>query len=160
MVKIVISSLVDGGSATAGPPLGPALGPLGVNINGIIAEINSKTKDFKGTKVPVKVIVDKDSKAFEIQVGSPPASSLIKKELGIESGAKVKDEKVGNLSFEQLAKVARMKSSVSLAKDLKKVANEVLGTCVSMGVTCNGQDPRAVIKEINEGKHDSVFKGK
>ena len=53
-----------------------------------------------------------------------------------------------------------MKSTVSLAKDLKKVANEVLGTCVSMGVTCNGQDPREVIKEINEGKHDSLFKGK
>ena len=73
--------------ATAGPPLGPALGPLGINIMNVIKAINDKTKDFEGMKVPVKVIVDTATKDFEITVGTPPTSALIKGELGSEKGS-------------------------------------------------------------------------
>jgi large subunit ribosomal protein L11 len=66
-----IEALVEGGKASAGPPLGPALGPLGVNIMQIINTINDKTKQFSGMKVPVKVIVDPKTKDFEIQVSTP-----------------------------------------------------------------------------------------
>ena len=83
MSKITIPAIVEGGKATAGPPLGPALGPLGVNIGGIIDEINKKTGPFAGLKVPVKVIVDKETKKFEIEVGSPSTGELLKKELGV-----------------------------------------------------------------------------
>ncbi len=72
MAKATIDAIVDGGAATAGPPLGPALGPYGIAAK-VVAEINSKTKDFKGMKIPVKIIVDKDTKEFEIQLGTPPA---------------------------------------------------------------------------------------
>ncbi len=71
----VIEALIDGGKASAAPPLGPALGPMGVNIGQVIAEINKKTEHFKGMQVPVKVIVDKETKSFEITVGTPPAST-------------------------------------------------------------------------------------
>lgn len=64
MSEVTISGLVEGGKASGGPPLGPALGPLGVNINNIISEINNKTKQFEGIKIPVKVIVDPVTKAF------------------------------------------------------------------------------------------------
>ena len=81
-----IEALVDGGKASAGPPLGPALGPLGVNIGAIVGEINNKTKNFDGMKVPVKIIVDEKTKEFTITIGTPPTSALILKELGIEKG--------------------------------------------------------------------------
>ena len=69
--------LVDGGKATPGAPLGPALGPLGVNIVEIIKAINEKTKAFEGMKVPVTLVVDPKTKAYTITVGTPPTSALI-----------------------------------------------------------------------------------
>lgn len=157
-MKITIPALVEGGKANAGPPLGPQLGPLGVNIGGIIAEINKKTAAFSGLSIPIKVVVDKDTKEFEIEVGSPPASALIKKELGVEKGQKAKaDGPIGDLSMEQVVKIAKMKQEKSLAKSLKAAANEILGTCVSVGATVDGRNPKELIKEVNEGKHDALF---
>ena len=148
----VVEVLVTGGRATPGPPLGPAIGPLGVNVKKVVEEINKKTKEFEGLSVPVKIIV-KEDKSFEIEVGIPPVSALIKKELGIEKGAhKTKHEVVGNLTLEQVIKIAKMKRKQMLSYTLKSAVKEVLGTCVSMGVTVEGKHPKEVIKEINEGK--------
>ena len=58
MPEDTVEVLVEGGSATPGPPLGPAIGPLGINMMQVVEEINNKTADFKGMKVPVKIIVD------------------------------------------------------------------------------------------------------
>ena len=157
MSKQVISALVQGGKASAGPPLGPALGPIGVNIGEVIAKINEKTKDFAGIQVPVKVIVDPKTKEFEIEVGSPPTSALIKRELGIEKGAGNREAPAGDISLETAVKIAKMKFESLNTPFLKNAAKEVLGTCVSMGVTCNGKDPREVMKEIDEGVHDGFF---
>jgi len=160
MSKITIPAIVEGGRANAGPPLGPALGPLGVNIGGIIDEINKKTSPFAGIKVPVKVIVDKASKTFEIEVGSPSTGELLKKELGVEKGRKggADDPKtVGDLKFEQVVKVARMKETGSLVRSLKNGAKEVLGTCVSLGITVEGKDAREAIKRVDKGEFDSVL---
>jgi len=156
-VKITVQALIDGGKATPGAPLGPALGPLGVNMGQIVATINERTKSFEGMKIPVKVIVDKENKSFEIEVGMPPTSALIKKELGIETGAKAKGEVVGNLTMQQVINVAKAKGSVSLAKGLKPTVCEVLGTCLSMGVTCDGKSAKEVVKEVKEGKHDKML---
>ncbi|HIP63603.1 MAG TPA: 50S ribosomal protein L11 [Archaeoglobus profundus] len=148
----VVEVLVTGGRATPGPPLGPAIGPLGVNVKKVVEEINKKTKEFEGLAVPVKIIV-KEDKSFEIEVGVPPVSALIKKELGIEKGAhKTKHEVVGNLTLEQVIKIAKMKRKQMLSYTLKSAVKEVLGTCVSMGVTVEGKHPKEIIKEINEGK--------
>ena len=78
-----VEALVDGGRASAGPPLGPALGPKGVNIGQVIAKINERTKAFDGMKVPVKILIN-DDKSFDIKVGTPPMSALIKSELGLD----------------------------------------------------------------------------
>ncbi|MBD3263065.1 50S ribosomal protein L11 [Candidatus Woesearchaeota archaeon] len=153
-----IEALVDGGKASAGPPLGPALGPLGVNIMQIINTINDKTKEFQGMKVPVKVIVDPKTKEFEIEVGTPPAASLILNEIGVEKGAaSPSKQKVGNLTIDQAIKVAKMKHDNLLGANIKQKTKEVIGTCVSMGVTVEGKKPRDVLKEIDEGIHDSKF---
>ncbi len=154
----VIEALVDGGKANAGPPLGPALGPLGVNIMEVIKVINEKTKAFQGMKVPVKVVVDPNTKSFEVTVGTPPTSALIKKELGIGKGSgETGRSNVGNLTMQQVRKIAEMKQDSLLGKDWKMKSKEVIGTCDSMGITVEGKDPRVVQKEIDEGKYDEVF---
>jgi len=153
-----VEALVEGGKASAGPPLGPALGPLGVNIIQIINTINDKTKQFEGMKVPVKVIVDPKTKKFEVEVGTPPASSLILKEIGLEKGSGAPStRKVGNISVDQAIKVAKMKSDGLLGKNLKQKTKEVIGTCVSMGVTVEGKKPQEIQKAIDDGVYDSKF---
>ena len=153
-----IEALVEGGKASAGPPLGPALGPLGVNIMQVINTINDKTKQFSGMKVPVKVIVDPKTKNFEIQVGTPPASSLILKELNLEKGSgSAGTHKIGNITVDQAVKVAKMKQDNLLGKELKQKTKEVIGTCVSLGVTVEGKKPKEIQKAIDEGKFDSKF---
>ncbi len=155
----VIEALVDGGKATAGPPLGPALGPLGVNIMEVVKAINEKTKAFQGMKVPVKVVVDPNTKSFEITVGTPPTSALIKKELGIEKGSgDARKTKVGNLTMEQVKRIADMKKDSLLGKDMKSRVKEVIGTCQSMGITVEGKNPKDILKEIDEGKYDDVLR--
>ncbi|MFX1411858.1 MAG: 50S ribosomal protein L11 [Promethearchaeota archaeon] len=156
--KKIVELLVSGGQANAGPPLGPALGPLGVNVMAIVNKINELTKDYSGMKVPVKVIVDPESKEFEVNIGTPTASALIVSELKIEKGSGTPStQKVGDLSIEQVVKIAKMKRLELLAKDLKGAAKEVLGVCVSMGVTAGGKDPREVQQEIDSGKYDDIF---
>lgn len=153
-----VSILVEGGKATPAPPLGPSLAPLGVNIGEIVRQINEKTKEFAGVKVPVKVTVDSATKEFEISVGSPPAAELLKKELKIEKGAaNAKTEEVGNLKFEQLIKVATMKFEGMNALTLKKAAKEIAGTCANMGIRIDSKKAKNVQKLIDEGKYDSYF---
>jgi len=157
--KKVIEALVSGGQATAGPPLGPALGPLGVNVLAIVNKINEVTKAYAGMKVPVKISVDTETKEFEVNVGTPTASALIVSELRIEKGSKApKTEKVGNLSMEQVLRIAKVKRAELLSKNLKAAVKEVLGSCVSMGVTVENKDPREVQQEIDQGKHDELLK--
>jgi large subunit ribosomal protein L11 len=153
-----IDAIVEGGKATPGPPLAPALAPMGVNIGQVVAKINELTKDFAGMKVPVKVHVDPKTKAFTIEVGSPPTAEIIKKEAGIEKGAGNREAAAGDLGIEKAVAIAKAKRN-SLGKDLKETLKEVLGSCVSMGVTVNGRNAKEAIKEVNEGKHDSLLKG-
>jgi len=130
-----ISSLVTGGGASAGPPLGPALGPLGVNIMEVIKSINEKTKDFEGMKVPVTVIVDSDTKKYEIEIGIPSAAALIMKEAGIQKGSGASGtEWAGDVTMNSIIKVANTKLEKSYASSLKSVANTIIGTCVALGL--------------------------
>jgi large subunit ribosomal protein L11 len=156
--KKVVELLVSGGQATAGPPLGPALGPLGVNVMMIVNKINELTKDYAGMKVPVKVAVDPETKEFEVSVGTPTASALIVSELKLEKGSATPNTaKVGNLTMEQVLRITKIKRHELLAKNLKLAAKEVLGSCVSMGVTVDGKDPREVQKGIDDGLYDAMF---
>ncbi len=156
--KKIVEALVAGGQATAGPPLGPALGPLGVNVLAVVNKINEVTKDYAGMKVPVKLTIDTENKTFEVSVGTPTASALIVSELKIEKGSgSPKTQKVGDISMEQAVKVAKLKQAELLSTNLKDAVKEILGTCISMGVTVNGKDPRDIQKEIDEGKHDALI---
>ncbi len=146
-----IKVMVDAGKASAAQ-LAQALGPLGVNIGAIVDEINKKTSSFSGMKVPVTVVVDA-KKNFEIKVGSPPTSALITKELGAAKGAaNPKTETAGNLSMEQVKKIAGMKGEKMNSFTIEKNMREVIGTCNSMGVLVDGKRAKELQKEITEGK--------
>jgi large subunit ribosomal protein L11 len=156
--KKQVEALLNGGEANAGPPLGPILGPLGVNLLQIVNKINELTKAYAGMKVPVRVIVDVDTKEFEVEIGTPTTSALVVKELGIQKGSgNPKAEKVGNLTMDQVAKIAAMKMPSSYSKTVRTAAKEVMGTCVSLGITIEGKDPREVQKELDQGKWDQLF---
>lgn len=151
-----VSSLVTGGAASAGPPLGPALGPLGVNIMEIIKAINDKTKDFEGMKVPVTVSVFPDTKKWEIVIGIPSAAALLLKEAGIQKGTGTAGTAwVGDITIDSVVKVAKTKLEKSYATSLKSVAKTIVGTCLSLGIKVEGKSPKEITAEINDGKWDA-----
>ena len=150
-----ISSLVTGGEASAGPPLGPALGPMGVNIMEVINAINEKPNDFKGMKVPVTVTIDSDTKKWEIEIGIPSASALILKEADIQKGSSTSgSEWVSDIGIDAIVKVSNVKLESSYASELKSVAKQVIGTCQCLGIKIEGKTPKEITAEINDGKWD------
>ncbi len=156
-----ISALIEGGKATAGPPIGPALGPMGINAGKVVAEINEKTKDFAGTTVPVKIIVNPATKDYKIEIGTPSVAALIKKEMAIEKGSgKALEEKIGDIAIDQLIKVSRSKKDALLSRTPKAALKEVVGTCVTLGVTIDGKEPKEMIKEIDKGLFDAKIDGR
>ncbi len=154
-----VSALVTGGQANAGPPLGPTLGPLGVNILQIVNTINEKTKDFEGMKVPVTVSVDKKTKQWTVDVGIPSAAALILKEVGLQKGSGTSGATwVGDIKFDSIIKIAKLKIDSSYAQDIKATAKEIVGTCLPLGIKIEGKSPKEITTEVNAGKWDDKFK--
>jgi len=151
----VVEVLVPGGKASAGPPLGPALGPLGVNVAEVVAKINEVTRDLGGMQVPVKVVV-RSRTDYEIEVGTPPTSALILKEAGLEKGAKDKTN-VGDLKMDKIIKIASIKKKNLLSTSLKKSVLEIIGTCGSMGITVEGMPYKQTQLAVREGKFDDLL---
>ncbi|PSG98756.1 MAG: 50S ribosomal protein L11 [Nanohaloarchaea archaeon SW_7_43_1] len=150
-----IETLVEGGSASAGPPLGPELGPLPTDVGEVVSAINEKTKDFEGMEVPVTVEVDEETGEFEVKVGKPPVAQLVFDELGIDGGSgEPNKNKIADMEFETACKVARMKASDLLAMDLRGAVKEVIGSTQAAGITVDGKDAYDIQQEIDEGKYD------
>jgi len=154
----VVEALVPGGKASAGPPLGPALGPLGVNVAQVVAKINEQTKDLNGMQVPVKIKV-KSRTEFEIEVGTPPTTALIIKEMGLEKGTG-DNTIVGNLTMEQVLKIVNIKRKGLLSKTLKQAASEVIGTAGSVGATIDGMQSKEAQLAVASGKYDEILEAK
>jgi len=154
-----VSALVTGGQASAGPPLGPTLGPLGVNILQIVIAINEKTKDFEGMKVPVTVNVDKVTKKWTVEVGIPSAAALILKEAGIQKGSGTSGATwVGDISPDAVVKVAKLKIDSSYALNIKSASKEIIGTCLALGIKISGKNPKEATADLESGKWDDKFK--
>ncbi len=142
-----VSVLVEGGKAAAGAQLGSALGPLGVNVGQVVQQINEQTKQFAGMRVPVVVRVDPATRQFTLVVGRPPVAALLLKEVGKETGSgKAKTETVGDVTLEAVRRIAEAKGADLYGRSVEERMNQVIGTCVSMGITVEGQDPRALLK--------------
>ncbi|NPV61271.1 MAG: 50S ribosomal protein L11 [Methanotrichaceae archaeon] len=154
----VVEALVPGGKASAGPPLGPALGPLGVNVAQVVAKINEQTADLNGMQVPVKIKV-KSRTEFEIEVGTPPTSALIIKEMGLEKGSGDKNA-VGNLTIDQVVKIANIKRKGLLSKNLKNAVREVIGTAGTLGATIEGMPSKEAQQAVAGGRFDEQLEAK
>ncbi|MEM0129177.1 MAG: 50S ribosomal protein L11 [Thermoplasmata archaeon] len=147
-----VSVLVEGGKASGGPPLGPALGPLGVNVGQVVAQINKETARFQGMRVPVVVRVDPQTRAFTLTVGKPPVAALLLKEAGKDKGSgKPKTETIGDVSLSAVRAIAEAKGTDLFGRTIEERMNQVIGTCVSLGLTVDGKDPRQVLRERKAG---------
>ena len=157
--KIIVKALVTGGSASGGPPIGPAVGPTGINIKDVVDAVNEQTMMFKGLTVPVRIECDPETKQFEIFVETPSTASLLLKEVGVEKGASNPgEEKIGNITLDQIISVATAKKDIFLEKTFKNCVKTVLGTALSVGLTVEGEDPRIIQKRIDNGEYDSKIK--
>jgi large subunit ribosomal protein L11 len=124
----------------------------------IVKQINDQTKDYAGMRVPVKVSVDTETKKFTVEVGIPSSSALIVKESGAQKGAATpKTSVVGNLTVDQLVKIAGVKKGQSYGTTTKSVAKEIAGSCVSMGITIEGKPAREFLNDVDSGKWDESF---
>lgn len=127
------------GKANPSPPVGPALGQHGVNIMDFCKAFNDKTSDMdKDLPCPVVITVKKD-KSFTFVINTPPASALIKKELGLKKGSSVPNkDKVGSLTIDQLKKIAAVKAPDLNADSEAQAVKIIAGSARSMGVEIEG----------------------
>jgi large subunit ribosomal protein L11 len=155
MVEKTFNFIVNGGKATGGPPIGPALGPMGLNIMAIVNDINAQTAEYDGLPVPVDVIIDTDTKVFSVKVGMLTTFALISQATGLEKGSGEPNSKfVADISFDKLIGVAKKKRAGIYAASLKTAVREVLGTCQSAGVTVDGRPAKEVQQAIKSGEYD------
>ena len=159
MAKESVDMIIEGGKATLSAQMGQKFGPLGVNIQGILNDVNKKTEAFKGMKVPVKIHVETSDKSYEIDVGTPPTSELIKKENELEKGSGTPNSlKAGYLSMEQVIKIAKMKKDSLLVYDLKGAVKNIIGSCVSVGILIEGKEPKEIMKMVDNNEYDDMIK--
>ncbi len=137
MAKTVTRQLklqIEAGKATPAPPIGPALGQVGINIGDFVNQFNEATKDMRGDVIPVVVSVY-DDRTFDFVLKTPPASKLLLKALGIKSGSgKNVTKKVGKVTQKQLEEIAETKMVDISANDVKAGAKIIAGTARSMGI--------------------------
>ena len=125
---------IPGGDAKPAPPVGPALGQLGVPIMPFCKEFNAKTQDMAGTIIPVVITVYQD-KSFTFILKSPPAAELLKKAAGIAAGSgEPNKEKVGRVTHAQLLEIVARKKEDLNAHDPEMAARIIAGTARSMGI--------------------------
>jgi len=154
-----VKLIVEGGKMAPGPAVSQQLGPMGINLGKVIADVNEATKGFAGMKVPVELDVDPKTKTYKIKVSSPPVAELIKKEIAAEKGSgEPKKFKVGNIPFERVVSIAKTKMPNLLARDLKKSVKLIVGTCVSLGVLIDSKEAKDIEKEIDSGVYDNEIK--
>jgi len=154
----VVKLLIEGGKATPGPPIGPTLGPLGINVMEVVNKINELTAQYKGLTVPVKVIVDTETKKFRVEVGVPTTTALLLKAVGAsEPSGDPAHKKIGDLPLEKIIEIVLMKKRQLLAKTIKGAVKTILGTARAIGITVEGKDPKIVSREIDEGKYDELL---
>lgn len=141
MAKHVVTQVklqAKGGQATPAPPVGTALGPHGVNIGQFVSQFNERTREMNGMVTPVVITIYSD-RSFEFVLKSPPAAVLLKQAAQIAKGAsRVKSEKVGTVTQDQLLEIAKTKINDLNAKDLDQAAKMIAGTARSMGLEVVG----------------------
>ncbi|NTW89694.1 MAG: 50S ribosomal protein L11 [Candidatus Moranbacteria bacterium] len=137
-IKTVIKLQIPGGKANPAPPVGPALGQHGLNIQGFCMQFNEATKDRPGDVIPAEITVYED-RTFDFVLKTSPAAELLKKAAKVEKGAaNPKKDKVGIVSMAQVREIAEKKMEDLNANDVDAAAKIVAGTARSMGIKVEG----------------------
>jgi large subunit ribosomal protein L11 len=157
---MIIKLLIEGGDMKPGPAIAQQLGPKGINMGKVIADVNTATKAFKGMKVPVELDVNEKTKTFTVKALSPPTAELLKQEAKLTKGSPKQKEYVANISIEDVIKVASIKHSNMLEKELKSAVRSVLGTCAAMGILVENNTANELSSEIASGKFANEIKNK
>lgn len=151
-----IEMMIEGGKATAVPAISQKLGPLKINIQQVLQDVNKKTASLEGMQVPVKLAVDTKTKEYKIEIGTPPTTELIKKELGLQKGSGTPDkQKIANISIEQCIKISKMKMDSMFTDNLKSALKSVTGSCNSLGILIEGKTSDQIKKEIDSGMYNN-----
>ncbi len=137
-LKTQVKLQIQAGKANPAPPVGPALGQHGLNIQEFCTAFNDKTKDKMGDIIPVIINIYED-RSFDFVLKTPPAAELIKKAINLQKGSgEPQKNKVGKITHAQLKEIAEKKMEDLNAKDIEAAINIVAGTAKSMGVTVEG----------------------
>ncbi len=133
-IKTTIKLQVNGGTATAGPPVGIALGPHGLNIMDFVKKFNDMTKDQQGVVIPVEITVYED-RTFDFKLKTPPAAYLLRKAAGVEKGSGIPNKKkAGAVTKAQVREIAETKMADLNANDVEQAMKVIEGTARSMGI--------------------------
>lgn len=155
----VIKVQVEGGKASSTPPLGPALSDAELNVNEVIEKINRMTEEYKGYTLTVKIIVDLDSKSYNIELELPTVTSLLlaAAKASAPSGDSM-HKKIGNISIEDVSRIAILKKPELNTKNLKAAIKMILSSARSIGLTVENKDPKDVMKDVDRGVYDEIIK--
>lgn len=137
-VKTIVKLQIPAGKATPAPPIGPALGQHGLNIQDFCTKFNAQTKDKAGDIIPVEITIFED-RTYKFKMKTPPAAELLKKAAGIPKGSgQALKEKVGKVTRKQVEEIAKKKMPDLNANDLEGAMKIVEGTARNMGITVEG----------------------
>ncbi|MFH1207895.1 MAG: 50S ribosomal protein L11 [Patescibacteria group bacterium] len=137
-VKTIVKLQLQGGKATPAPPVGPALGQHGLNLQDFCTKFNAQTKDKIGDVIPVEIKVFED-RTYSFILKTPPAAELLKKAAGIQKGSgQSLKQKVGQVTKKQVEEIAKIKMPDLNAKDLPGAMRIIEGTARNMGITVEG----------------------
>ena len=155
----VIKVQIEGGKASTAPPLGPALSDTGLDITEVINKINKMTEVYKGHTLTVKIVVDLDTKSYDVRLELPTTTSLLLSAAkASEPSGDPMHKKIGNIGIEDVAKIAILKKPELNTKSLKAAIKMILGSARTIGLTVEGKDPKDVIKDIDRGAYDELIK--
>lgn len=137
-VQTVLKIQIPAGKATPAPPIGTALGPHGVDIQGFVTQFNEATKDMGEDIIPAEITIYED-RSFTFRLKTPPASDLLRKAAGIDKGSGVPNrDKVGKVSKKAVAEIAKKKMEDLNANDIDGAMKIIEGTARSMGIEVEG----------------------
>jgi large subunit ribosomal protein L11 len=133
-VRAFVKLQIPAGKATPAPPVGPALGPHGINIMAFCKEYNARTSSQAGSIIPVELTIFADG-SFSFITKTPPVADLLRKALDIEKGSAEPNRiKVGTITRQQLREIAEIKMKDLNAVDIEGAERQIIGTARSMGV--------------------------
>jgi len=133
-VKTIVKLQIPAGKANPAPPVGPALGQHGLNIQDFCTAFNEKTKDKKGDLIPVEITIYED-RSFDFVTKTPPAAALLKKAAGLDKGSgEPHINKVGKVTEKQVEEIAKVKMEDLNANNIEAAKKIVAGTARSMGI--------------------------